>query len=204
MAAPSRGIEVFNDGGFVCQFRVKTNGKETELSGNKALAEGARWSYEELIGSGFKEGDNCWVSVDIVAGKTNHESGGNFLLKQDAGVILKYSLSGAVLTPSWDGPIEPAAVIIHNNGWFIGRMRVKTAGKDSNQSGLVSQWKGTSWTFSELASQGFKKGDDCWVSVDIEAGKTNHESGDNFTLEKGAAVTYDLTGGVWNPSWSKW
>lgn len=202
MAAPSSGIRLFNNGGFVCQFRVKTNGKETDLSGKKTLGTGADWSYEELIGSGFKEGDNCWVSVDIVAGETNHESGGNFLLKQDA-ARCTYSLSGAVLTPSWDGPIEPAAIIIYNQGWFIGRMRVKKAGKDSDQSRPVSQRGVTSWTFRELASQGFNAGDDCWVSVDIEAGKTNHESGDNFTLVDGGEVKYELDGGVWNPSWNK-
>ncbi|RHZ70322.1 hypothetical protein CDV55_107500 [Aspergillus turcosus] len=74
MAAPSNGISLTNNGAFVCQFHVKTNGKETGLSGHKTNGQEAAWSYQDLISSGFKDGDNCWVSADITAGKTNHES----------------------------------------------------------------------------------------------------------------------------------
>ena len=202
MANPSSGIEILNEGGFVCQFRVKTNGVQTELGGNKQINEGITWSYQDLIAAGLKEGDSCWVSVDVVIGETNHESGGNFTLQQDAGLMLKYIVVGGAATPVWEGPLETPAVTVINNGLFIGRMRVKTNGKDSSQSDALVQGKAASWTFTELVSQGFKDGDNCWVSVDVVAGETNHESGDNFNLARGGNVEYNLDGGVWNPSWS--
>lgn len=67
----------------------------------------------------------------------NHKSSRNFLLKQDR-LFLYYTLSGGTQTPSWDGPIELAAITSFNNSGFNGKMRVKKAGKDSNQSRSLS------------------------------------------------------------------
>lgn len=94
-------------------------------------------------------------------------------------------------------------IIINNFGGFSGRMRVKTSGKETDQSRMVDSAANTNWTYDELTAYGFKEGDSCWVSVDIAAGETNHESGDNFNLQKSAPMlTYELRGGIWNPSWS--
>ncbi|GKZ25589.1 hypothetical protein AbraCBS73388_001231 [Aspergillus brasiliensis] len=93
MVDGSKGIKIDQNGGFSCRFRVKTNGKETPQSGTKLLGQQAIWQYDELINLGFHEGDNCWVSVDIDAGRTNHESGGNFILSGSA-QMLTYELSG--------------------------------------------------------------------------------------------------------------
>lgn len=51
---------------------------------------------------GFKEGDSCWVSCDIVLGVTNHGSGANFTLLRDAGGFAHYNLTGGTQTPSWE------------------------------------------------------------------------------------------------------
>jgi hypothetical protein len=210
MPDTSSGIDVWNGGGFTCGFRVKTSGgRETPLSSSKFIGFDAKWSYDDLIGYGFKEGDNCWVSCDIDAGETNHESAGNFLLVKDAGVTLDYFVTGGVWNPSWDGPSPPKpkegppAVDITNAAMVLGRVRVKSNGKETQQSRMLKQWDSAGWTFDELTSFGFQEGDSCWVSVDIEAGTTNHESGDNFTLKKGAApVEYELRGGTLTPSWT--
>lgn len=42
----------------------------------------------------------------------------------------------------------------------------------------------------------------CWVSCDVAGGKTNHESGDNFTLTPdGSGCLYELKGTTLFPSW---
>ncbi|KIV77827.1 hypothetical protein PV11_09607 [Exophiala sideris] len=104
MPDASNGIRLYNEGGFSCRFRVKTGGRDSSQSVTKAFGDNAVWGYDELIGEGFKEGDNCWVSCDIDAGETNHESGGNFLLVSGAGVRLDYEVTGGVWNPSWNGP----------------------------------------------------------------------------------------------------
>ena len=85
-----------------------------------------------------------------------------------------------------------------------GRMRVKGPdGKQTDQSRMMDAGAWTSWTLAELQGYGFNVGDSCWVSVDIAGGETNHESGDNFNLVDGGVMhTYELRGGIWNPSWS--
>ncbi|KAK1922642.1 hypothetical protein DB88DRAFT_495810 [Papiliotrema laurentii] len=206
MPDPSFGIHVNNGGGFVCKFRVKTTGKETPQSGSKSLGFTATWSYDELLSHGFAEGDNCWVSCDIEAGETNHESGGNFILSNTTTQTLTYVVTGGVWTPSWDGPSNPApkyAVRTYISGGVLGRTRVKTNGKETDQSRLLSSGTWAGWTYEELVGYGFKEGDSCWVSIDIEAGVTNHESGDNFTLTRsGPMASYSLGGSTWTPSWS--
>ncbi|KAF3051624.1 hypothetical protein E8E11_007573 [Didymella keratinophila] len=201
----SLGIKINNSGGFNCTFRVKSNGKQTESSSKKLMSQTATWTYEELIAAGFRDGDSCWVSCDIEAGVTNHESGNNFILDLNAGEALTYFIWGTTLNPSWDGPKEwppKFAVSTFNDGLFLGKTRIKTSGKETNQGRLLGKGDFSKWTYDELLSFGFKEGDSCWVSIDIEAGKTNHESGRNFDLHKGGAeVWYTVTGGAQNPSW---
>ncbi|KIY03338.1 uncharacterized protein Z520_00029 [Fonsecaea multimorphosa CBS 102226] len=84
-------------------FRVKTRNIQTDSSNTINAGGSTYWSYDDLINVGFKEGDSCWVSVDIDGGETNHESGNNFTLAQNW-PILTYGLRGGLWNPSWDGP----------------------------------------------------------------------------------------------------
>lgn len=214
MAAPSNpssGIKVTNSGLFTCRFRVKKQGAETELSGTKLntsidfLSRSAVWDYDELARAGFQQGDSCWVSCDVDAGPTNHESSGNFTLWRDA-AQLAYTFMGAVWNPSFSGPdstaAPPPAVVLTNHGGFSCRCRVRTSnGRETQLSHDLSLGSSVEYSFDELVGYGFKEGDDCWVSADIDAGETNHESGRNFTLSWRTQASYSISGGVWNPSW---
>jgi hypothetical protein len=153
------------------------------------------------------EGDECWVSCDIESGETNHESGKNFILSNRTTHTLEYVVSDGVRNPSWNGPsdLNPKyAVITYVHGLVLGRTRVKTNGRQTDQSRLLQMGTEAKWTYEELIGYGFKDGDSCWVSVDIDAGATNHESGDNFTLKSSAprAMYYELDDGPSTPSWS--
>jgi len=154
----SAGIYAWNGGGFVCGFRCKTsNNVQTTLTSDKMIGVDAFWSYDDLIGFGFKEGDSCWVSCDIVAGVTNYESDGNFTLTKDARFTLSYFVTGGVITTSWDGPKESDVIRIRNSGIFIGRCRVKTSGHETasghktDLSHALAMDDEVGWTFSELA-----------------------------------------------------
>ncbi|CAI6095934.1 unnamed protein product [Clonostachys chloroleuca] len=98
--AGSIGIRSRNNGAIICQFRIRTHGTETDLGGRKAVADFSTCSYDELIRASFKAGDVCWVSVDIIATVTNHESGS----QKDAPFTLVYTLFGGTAIPSSTGP----------------------------------------------------------------------------------------------------
>ncbi|KAJ4413152.1 hypothetical protein N0V91_000126 [Didymella pomorum] len=207
MTSNSSGITVHNAGAFNCTFRVKSDGKETPSSTDKATGSTAVWSFDELTkDSGFKEGDNCWVSCDVNGGVTNHQSGGNFTLSKDTSQMLWYTVNGGTQDPSWSGPDNPSArfvVTTINEGAFSGRVRVKTGGRQTEQSRDLMAGQEAGWTFDELAGAGFNEGDSCWVSIDVDGGETNHQSRDNFDLHKdGGVARYKVTGGFENPSWS--
>jgi len=100
-------ITLQNEGAFVCQFKVKTNDHETDWSGHKNASESAVWSYDEMKSFGFNDGDDCWVSCDISAGASDHQSGANFTFKQ--GMDVYYSVDGTTFTPSWSSAtVKPA------------------------------------------------------------------------------------------------
>jgi|TARA_R110002003_G_scaffold37_13_gene2196 hypothetical protein len=99
----SAGIRTNNQGGFACDFRVKSNNGQTGWSGEKSLGGWAEWSYDDLIGAGFKDGDSCWVAVKIQSGQENHESGNNFKLSNN-GIHCSYDVTGTTVNPSWNGP----------------------------------------------------------------------------------------------------
>lgn len=82
MSEPSFGINVRNLTVFPCKFRVKADGKETSQSGIVQHRLLTSWSYDELVGQGFKEGDTCWVSLstDGSDGAPEHESDTKFIL----------------------------------------------------------------------------------------------------------------------------
>ncbi|CAH0042182.1 unnamed protein product [Clonostachys rhizophaga] len=159
--AGSIGIRCRNNTAVICQLHSRTHGAKTDLGVRKAVIDSSTWSYDELIAAGLKKGANCWVSVAIIAGVANHESGSNFTLQKDASFTLVYTLSSGAATPSQ--------------------------------------------TFTELSGYGFNKRDDCWLSVDVEAGRANHESGENFALRKNTPViaNYTLLDTIWFPSWSQ-
>lgn len=56
----------------------------------------------EFASTGINDGASCWVSTNIEAGKTNHESEANFSF-QNGGVHCYYAVSGGTLTPSFSG-----------------------------------------------------------------------------------------------------
>lgn len=139
--------------------------------------------------------------MDIIARVTNHESGSNFTLQQDASFRLVYTLFGGTATPSWRGPEEAPVLHILQKGEFVFRVRVKMNGKETDLSRSMTVDMDTDWTSTELSGYGFNAGDDCWLSVGVVAGRTNQESSDNFTLRKNAPVmaNYTLSSTIWFP-----
>lgn len=108
--------------------------------------------------TGFKEGDSCWVSTDIVAGKTNYESGANFYFNPRATLHCKYEVKGGALNPSFSDVIhkdvapDPScrSVCVRNRGNFVAAFRVKTNGKDSGISGKVVAGDDACWDRNNL------------------------------------------------------
>jgi hypothetical protein len=98
-------VGLYNWGGFSAQFRVKTSGRETELSRMVLSGDNTRFEHNDLINAGFKIGDSCWVSADVQAGETNHQSGGNFMFSEGGNLGgVTYEIRGGAWTPSWSGP----------------------------------------------------------------------------------------------------
>ncbi|KAI0904486.1 hypothetical protein F4823DRAFT_567662 [Ustulina deusta] len=93
---------------------------------------------------------------------------------------------------------------VENRGAFSGWFYVKSGAHESRHSGLLDTGQDHVFSFDDLVRNGFSDGENCWVDVDVEAGATNHESGDNFDLSKtGNTETYKLTGSSLYPSWSR-
>lgn len=96
----SNGLHVENRGAFSCWVYVKSGAHESSHSG---LVDGGRdydFSFDDLVRNGFQNGENCWMSADILGGVTNHQSGDNFTLS-NTGFRGNYSLTGGSLNPSW-------------------------------------------------------------------------------------------------------
>ncbi|KAK5214636.1 hypothetical protein LTR47_012118, partial [Exophiala xenobiotica] len=94
-------------------------------------------------------------------------------------------------------------ITLWDYGGFSTTFRVKSNGKQTDSSRVVNAASSASWSYDELYNYGFRDGDDCWVSADIEGGVTNHESGQNFTFSNPLNVQYHISGGLWNPSWNR-
>ncbi|KAH8165390.1 hypothetical protein CIB48_g2884 [Xylaria polymorpha] len=71
---------------------------------------------------------------------------------------------------------------VENHGAYSGWVYVKASGKESRHSGLLNAGQDASFSFEDLYKNGFKVGDNCWMSVDVEAGPSDHESAENFKL----------------------
>ncbi|EXL66521.1 hypothetical protein FOPG_17303 [Fusarium oxysporum f. sp. conglutinans race 2 54008] len=97
----SSGIRVENRAAFSCWVYVKSSAHESEHSGLLMTGQDYTFLFADLAKNGFQEGENCWMSVDVQAGKTNHESRENFNLAKDGGFMGTYSLTGGTLTPAW-------------------------------------------------------------------------------------------------------
>jgi hypothetical protein len=97
----SSGIHVENRGAFSCWVYVKSSAHESTHSGLLESGQDHDFSFDDLAKNGFEEGENCWMSVDILDGTSDHQSGDNFNLEKDPGFRGTYKLTGTTFNPSW-------------------------------------------------------------------------------------------------------
>lgn len=92
-------------------------------------------------------------------------------------------------------------VQVENWGAFSCQFRLRGPSAETELSSTKDVGASASWSYQELYNYGFKDGESCWASVDVAGGSTNHESGDNFTMD-GSNHLYQVHGTTLDPSFS--
>jgi hypothetical protein len=126
---------------------------------------------------------------------------------------LPSSMLFAVITMLWSVPanaLDPSAsrICIKNSGSFlVSAATTCQVGNNKFTAGGTGNFPVGQTRCIDLTpyfNQGkLVKGMSCWAVANIEWGKQNHESGDNYTFDNNSSntVNYEISGGTFSPSW---